>query len=172
MSVCPRGRENKPPAGKSCGRASLKSRSSRKVNCWSHRGGRHRCRKVLSYFRSLNGYLFQTVRGKKPAASHQMDVQLLSCACRDCNGDISLTPRHLKHLTLILTTHTSVMMFNRIQIWCKYEARFPPSVFAQTYIFSKITKSNCAVENWILVLHSSDVIHFTKGKPVQLDCPK
>lgn len=60
---------------------------------------------VISDLWMCGGYLFQTVRGKKPAASHQMDVQLLSCACRDCNSDISLTPRHLNALTLNPDSH-------------------------------------------------------------------
>lgn len=60
---------------------------------------------VISDLSTCGACLFSAVRGKKPAAIYQMDVQFLGCTCRDCNSDISLTPRHLNTLTLNPDSH-------------------------------------------------------------------
>lgn len=59
LSVCPRGGKIT-TAGKSCGRASLKVVHLERLTAGARGGGKHRCRKVLSYFRflSLQSFLF------------------------------------------------------------------------------------------------------------------
>lgn len=71
---------------------------------------------VISDLWLCGAHLFQTVRGKKPAAIYQMDVQFLSCTCRDRNSDISLTPRHLNTWPWF-SPHT-------LLLWCLTGSKF------------------------------------------------
>lgn len=100
VSVClPSCRENN-PGWKELWSCLTESRSSRKVNCCSRRGGERTCRKVLSYFRSLSLQSFSFFFLPLNCVSVEnkfllQDSFALHGWCRDCTSDISVTQQSL-----------------------------------------------------------------------------